>query len=165
MLQVNDKNELEVVAYAFRTLTNSEIKYSQVEKEALALAYAAEHFKDFITGVNVILETDHKPLIQILQSKPLDELTPRFQRIRMRLMRYNYKVIYVFGKQLFLADCSSRNSVKSINSSEKGFEEEIDHYVHFVISHFPASKNLLQKIKDEQERDYVLLKIKRILLE
>lgn len=120
----------EVVAYASRTLSKTEKKYSQIEKEALV--YAAEHFKDFITGIKITFETDHKPLIQILQSKPLDEVTPRLQRIRMRLMRYNYKVNFVPGKQLVLADCLSRNPVECLSSSEREFEEEIDLFVHFV---------------------------------
>ncbi|XP_011145827.2 uncharacterized protein K02A2.6-like [Harpegnathos saltator] len=164
LLQENEKKEREIVAYASRTLTNSERKYSQIEKEALALAYAAEHFKDFITGISIILETDHKPVIQILQYKLLDELTPRLQRIRMRLMRYNYKVIYMPGKQLILANCLFRNPIQSIKNSEKEFEEEIDYYVHFVTSHFPASKNLLERIKDEQERDPVCIKLKEFCL-
>lgn len=164
LLQENENKERDVVAYASRTLSNSEKKYSQIEKEALALVYAAEHFKDFITGINVTLETDHRPLIQILQSKPLDELTPRLQRIRMRLMRYNYKVIFVPGKQLVLADCLSRNPIGCTNSAGKDFAEEIDHYVHFVTSHLPATKCMLQKIKDEQEKDYVCAKLKEFCL-
>lgn len=67
LLQADPLNNLrEVLAYASRTLTKTEKKYSQIEKEALALAYAADHFKDFITGITVTLETDHKPLVQIL---------------------------------------------------------------------------------------------------
>jgi len=79
LIQEDREKKREIVTYASRTLTGSERKFSQIEKEALALVYAAEHFKDFITGISIILETDHKPLIQILQSKPLDELTPRLQ--------------------------------------------------------------------------------------
>lgn len=164
LLQENGNKERDIVAYASRTLNNSEKKYSQIEKEALALVYVAEHFKDFITGISVTLETDHKPLIQILQSKRLDELTPRLQRIRMRLMRYNYKVIYVPGKQLVLADCLSRNPIGCANNAGKDFAEKIDHYIRFVTSHLPATKSVLQKIKDEQEKDYVCAKLKEFCL-
>lgn len=79
LLQESEKQEREIVAYASGTLSNSEKKYSQIEKEALVLVYAVEHFKDFITGINVTLKTDHKPLVQILQTKPLDELMPRIR--------------------------------------------------------------------------------------
>lgn len=63
LVQQNTKGAREIVAYASRTLTPGEQKYSQIEKEALALAYATEHYKEYITGIDVILETDHKPLI------------------------------------------------------------------------------------------------------
>lgn len=82
----------------------------------------------------------------------------------MRLMRYDYKVIYVPGKQLVLANCLSRNSVEIVNGSEKDFEEEINHYAYFVTSYLPASKSLLQRIKDEQERDGICIKLKEFCL-
>ena len=62
-------------------------------------------------GCDVIFETDHKPLVQILQSKNLDTLTPRLQRFIMRLMRYDYTVVYVPGKDLKIADALSRSPV------------------------------------------------------
>lgn len=73
-------------------------------------------------------------------------------------MRYSYKVNYVPGKQLVLADCLSRNPTE--DSLREDLTEEIDHYVHFVTSHLPATKNLLQRIKDEQGRDYICSKLK-----
>lgn len=164
LLQENKESEREVVVYASRTLSKTEKKYSQIEKEALALMYAVEHFKDFITGIKITLETDHKPPVQILKTKPLDKLTLRLQRIMMRLMRYDYEVIFVPGKQLVLADCLSRNPVESASSTEKDFEAEIDCYVNFVTNHLPATKVLLQRIKEEQERDVICKKLKEFSL-
>ena len=79
-------------------MSPSEQKYSQIEKETLSLVHSVEKFKDYVTGINIILETDHKPLLQILKTTPLDDLTPRLQRFRFRLMRYNYDIVYVPGK-------------------------------------------------------------------
>lgn len=69
LVQENNDKQSEIVAYASRTLSTSEKNYSQIEKEALALAFAAERFKNYILGVDITLETDHKPLLQILQTK------------------------------------------------------------------------------------------------
>lgn len=161
LMQMNKDNNREVVAYASSTLKEAEKRYSQIEKEALALAFATEYFKDFITGIDVTLETDHKPLLQISQSKSLDDLTPRLQRIRLRLMRYNYEVVYVPGKQLVLADCLSRNPVSVRESYYKDeLPQEIEGYVNFVVSSPPASKNILEKIKDEPKKDYACSRLR-----
>ena len=36
--------------------------------------FATDRFKEYISGIEVTLETDHKPLLQIWQTKHLDEL-------------------------------------------------------------------------------------------
>lgn len=105
---------------------------SQIEKETLALVYTCERFKEYIDGINVILETDHKPLIQILQTKPLDDLTPRLQKIRMRLMRYSYSINFVPGKQLILADSLSRLPVTNKTKDKGEFPDEIENYIRFI---------------------------------
>ena len=51
------------------------------------------------------VETDHKPLVQILGGKDLSDLPPRVQRFKMRIMRYGYKN---FGVKMFVADSLSR---------------------------------------------------------
>lgn len=154
---IQEDNGREVVAYASRTLNDSEKKYSQIEKEALALAFATERFKEYITGINITLETDHQPLVQVLQT---NELTPRLQRIRMRLMRYNYKVVYIPGKQLVLADSLSRNPLSRSESKGDDLPKEIETYIRFIVNSFPASQNLLGRIRSEQESDYACSKLK-----
>ncbi|XP_011884023.1 PREDICTED: uncharacterized protein K02A2.6-like [Vollenhovia emeryi] len=160
-LMQEDQNKVrETVAYASRTLTTCEKKYSQIEKEALALAFAAERFKEYVQGIDFTLETDHKPLLQILQTKPLDELTPRLQRIRMRLLRYSFKVVYVPGKQLVLADSLSRNPLERDRDEGNELSNEIESYVQFIVGNIPASKNLMDKISEEQQCDYICSKLK-----
>lgn len=41
--------------------------------------------------------------------KHLDGLTPRLQRFKLAMLRYNYEVSYTPGKQLFTADTISRS--------------------------------------------------------
>ena len=50
------------VSYASRSLTDVERRYSQTEKEALALVWACERFNMYVSGRSFELETDHKPL-------------------------------------------------------------------------------------------------------
>ena len=53
------------VAFASRTLTPSEQKYAQIEKEALALIFGMTHLRIFY-GQIFILVMDHNPLTSIM---------------------------------------------------------------------------------------------------
>ena len=74
-------------AYASRSLSPTEGGYAQIEKESLASTWACERFSDYLIEKTFHIETDHKPLVSLLGNKNLEELTPRLQRFRMRLMR------------------------------------------------------------------------------
>ena len=96
------------VAYASRSMTDTETRYAQIEKENLALAFACERFHDYVYGLQFELETDHKPLVAI-SKKSLADMTPRIQRMMMKLQRYDYILNYTPGKKLLVADALSRS--------------------------------------------------------
>ncbi|UYV63703.1 K02A2.6-like [Cordylochernes scorpioides] len=69
------------VAYASRTMSETEKRWAQIEKESLAIVWACERFQDYLMGNTFSIETDHKPLIPIFSTKNLDEMTPRILRL------------------------------------------------------------------------------------
>ncbi|UYV63201.1 hypothetical protein LAZ67_2003420 [Cordylochernes scorpioides] len=77
--QEHEANEWRPVAFASRTLTKTEQGYAQIKKEALAITWACERFKDFVVGKTFLIETDNKPLVPIFTTKDLNDLTPRLQ--------------------------------------------------------------------------------------
>ena len=84
--------EERVVIYASRALTCVEARYSQTEREALAVVWACEHFNRFIKGeLRFTVISDHKPLESIWQKArpPL-----RIERWRLRLQPYNMIIKY-----------------------------------------------------------------------
>ena len=58
-------------------LTSAEERYVQIEKESLAITLACERFSDYLIGNSFHVQTDHKPLVSLLGSKPLDALPVR----------------------------------------------------------------------------------------
>ncbi|UYV77484.1 K02A2.6-like [Cordylochernes scorpioides] len=127
----------QVIAYASRTLSETEKRYAQIEKEALAITWACEKFKQYIQDLVINLETDHKPLVPIFSSKNIDGLTPRIQRLRLRMMRYSYKIVHTPGKNLIVADALSMSPRIKVGTQE--LEEELCAYVQQVVSFMPIS--------------------------
>ena len=74
LLQEQENGTRKPVAYASRSMTSTEQRYAQIEKEALATTWACEKFNDFILGKDILIETDHKPLVPLFGSKNLDQL-------------------------------------------------------------------------------------------
>ena len=50
-----------------RSLTDTELGYSPIEGEALALVWAVDRLKHLLLGRKTIVRTDHKPLIYIFK--------------------------------------------------------------------------------------------------
>ena len=65
------------VAYASRPMTDTEKRYAQIEKEALAVTWSCDKFLCYILGCHFDIETDHKPLVPLLSTKNLNNLLPR----------------------------------------------------------------------------------------
>ena len=50
----------EIRAYTSRSMTPTEQRYAQIEKEALALTWACERFANYLIGLHFHIEIDHK---------------------------------------------------------------------------------------------------------
>ena len=57
-----DSPQYKVIAYASRSLTPVETRYSQTDQEGLALVWGIEHFRLFLLGAEFDVITDHKAL-------------------------------------------------------------------------------------------------------
>lgn len=61
------ENQPLVIAYAAKSLSETEKRYCQTEREALAIVWGVERFKYFLLGRKFELETDHRPLEAIFK--------------------------------------------------------------------------------------------------
>ena len=110
------------VAFASRTLTETEQRYAQIEKECLSITFGAHKFSQYISRrEKVTVETDHKPLESIFRKSLLDAPS-RLQRMLLRLQRYNLEVGYKPGPQMFIADHLSRASIRETGPQDEEFQ-------------------------------------------
>lgn len=98
------------IGFRSRTLTVAERKYSQIEREALALVYGVTRFRDYLLGREFTLVPDHRPLLGIVGA---DRQTPamaaaRIQRWALLLGAYKYKLLFKPGKLMLNSDALSR---------------------------------------------------------
>ena len=76
-----------MVAYASRSLTESEQRYSQIEREALTILFGCTVFQVYLLGEHFKIMTDHKPLISIFNN-PTEKAPFCIEIVRLKLPRF-----------------------------------------------------------------------------
>ncbi|MDD9818931.1 MAG: RNase H-like domain-containing protein, partial [Gammaproteobacteria bacterium] len=98
------------VGYASRTLTQTEQKYSQIEKEGLACVFGVKKFHSYVYGYRFSLVTDHKPLLSLFNESHAvpPQASGRIQRWALTLAAYEYTLSFRSSAQHRNADALSR---------------------------------------------------------
>ena len=140
-----------VISYASRALSDVESRYSQTEREMLAVVWAAEHFHLYLYGSEFTIATDHKPLLGIFDShKPT---SARIDRWKLRLMPYSCQLVYRPGRDAENpADFMSRHP----NTRTSNKRNVADEYVNYVCNNAVPKAMTLSDIKSETKEDSVL---------
>ena len=146
------------VAFASRAMTSAEKNYAQIEKELLGIVFAVEKFHEYVYGATAIAETDHKPLIALHQKNVCD-LTPRLQRLMLRLRRYDLTLQFIPGKFLIVADTLSRAYPPEIVIEDRNIEKEIALHIAMIQAAKPFSDPMWDKIARETSKDETLRKV------
>ena len=141
-----------------RSLTASEARYSNIERECLGVQYGLEKFEYYLMGRHTVVETDHAPLQQIFK-KNIADAPARLQRMLLRCLKFDIEIVYRPGPTIPVADALSRlcmsrepnpgnrhqqsdmSPTKSTNQHEVSFVEGVEHPVD------------IQRIKEAASRD------------
>ena len=143
------------IYYASKALTKSEYLYAQIEKELLAIVWGFQKFHTYLYGrADITVETDHRPLVN-LREKSLFEMTPRLQKMFLRLRPYTFDLVHKPGKSIPAPDCMSRLYMAGPQS-----DEVTD--VFAVTTDSFSSRRLLQ-VQEETKKDPALQKLISVL--
>jgi hypothetical protein len=116
-----------IIMYASRCLSKVEQKYSQVEREALAVVWACEKFHLYIYANEFDIVTDNKAVELIfgnVRSKP----KARIERWCLRLLPYKFKIRHESGAYN-IADYMSRNPIEP---ADRKCEKYTESYINMV---------------------------------
>ena len=141
------------IYYGSRSLTEVESRYSQAEREALAVVWACQYFHFYIFDHYVTIFTDHKPLESLLSAK--SSPPPRIQRWILRLQAYNYSIKYIAGSKN-AADCLSRNA--QISTIHPTHVEE--NYIHMIVNDAIPKTYSKSDISNATNKDDILSEVK-----
>ena len=113
-----------------RFLTSAEQRYAPIGGEALAVACELEKSKFFTHGCNdLLVVTDHKPLVKILGDRTLDEIHTRIFRLKHRTLPWSFDIATFRAKatqlqMLGIATCHQPTSL--INRGSLSLHSEMD---------------------------------------
>ncbi|XP_065318756.1 uncharacterized protein LOC135926753 [Gordionus sp. m RMFG-2023] len=106
-----ENDEEKPIAFASRTLLKSEMNYTNIEREALAIMFAIKRFQEYLIGTKFTIITDYKPLVHISTKGLKDNSTTmslRLQKWNITLGGYDFNIKYKAGKYNVVPDCLSR---------------------------------------------------------
>lgn len=145
------------VSFASRSLTSSEQNFSQIEKELLSVVWSTRKFHYYIYGQKCTILNDHKPLESLLK-KPIHEVpSPRLQRLKLKLLRYDLDFKYLKGKLMFIADLLSRSYLEC-KDTDDSYLYEVIHCVGQA-KYLQCTEETKQKLISETKNDLELVKL------
>ena len=98
--------KLHPIAFFSRATSPAETRYSIIEREALAIVEACEHWRPFIYGYPIHVYTDHQPLKYIFSSVHKNN---RLAKYALRLQEFQIELNYIKGADNHIADLLSRD--------------------------------------------------------
>lgn len=160
------------IAYASRTMTPTEQRYPQIDKEALAIVWAIKKFFHYVYARHFTLITDHKPLTQILHpEKSLPVLCiSRMANYADYLSHFDFDIVYKPTKANVNADYCSRmplplvtNTIHKLSIQEEREIQHGDGFDHFAMHQIKQLPVRAEHIASEIRKDPHLSKIIQIL--
>ena len=105
-----------LIGYSSKTLPKACLNYSVTELEMFGLSINLHQWNHLIAKIDFDCTTDHLAAVQIMQGK--DEPKGRIGRILEKILDNTFRLYYVKGKDLILADYFSRVPVDCRQANE-----------------------------------------------
>ena len=150
------------IAFASRTLAPAEKRYSQLDKEALAIMFGVKRYHQYLYGRHFIIHSDHKPLMFIFdESKAVPPTaSARIQRWALTLSGYTYSIRYRAGREHANADSLSRLPLAEAPADVPQPAETV--FLMDLLATVPVSA---AQIRSHTDRDPTLSKVRQFVMQ
>ena len=159
------ENGWRVTLAGSRFLSDTEGRYAAVEGEALAIAWGLEQTRYFTQGCsNLLVVTDHKPLVKLFGDRTLDEITnTRLFRLKQRTLQWHFDIAYSPGKTNLAADATSRHPYSPASICQLSIGDLQEHLIVASISNETLRTTSIswETIVNETKCDMVLSELHR----
>lgn len=161
VLAQKQKDDWVPVVYKSRSLKDPESRYSQTEREGLAIRWGVQKLRKFLLGApRFKIITDHKPL-QYMFNKGTRDMPPRIERFVMDIQGYDWTVEYRPGINN-AADYLSRHPSPRKGSSRT---EEVEDYANKATEcHFVNVMDQLEAVTRDEVKAETLICPEMMLL-
>ena len=152
-----DQTRRQVILYASRGLSPVECKYSQVEREALAVVWACERLKLYLLGKEFNLVVDNKA-VELIYGNPKSKPSARLERWGLRLLPFAFRIRHEPG-ETNIADYLSRNAVEEVKIGD----DYVERYVNMlVVAGLPPTIKL-KTVAEMTNKDNTLNMVKKFI--
>ena len=114
--------ESKPVMYVSRVLTETEQRYSNIERELLAIVFVLERLNHYTFGRSITVQSNHQPL-QSIWKKSIVSASPRLQRLLLRLAHYDINIEFLWGKDSNIDVIPVHNITQSASVSKARLQE------------------------------------------
>ena len=157
------RNRLQPIAFASKSLSEAETRYSNIERELLGVVWAIEHFNHYTFANTVHVISDHKPLQPLFNGKMLVTCSPRTARLLLKIIDKDIKFYYQNGPSMHISDALSR---LSDHNTKRGNTEEIQGLNIPICEVSPVQSNLtITQIQAETANDPNMQQLIKYIIE
>ena len=148
------RNRLKPIAFASKSLSDAETRYSNIERELLGVVWAVEHFHHYTFANKINIISDHKPLHPLFSGKSLVSCSPRTARLLLKIVDKDIRFYYQNGPTMHISDALSRLPTHNTTS---GNQQEVQGLKVSISEVSPVQSNVsFNQLKEHTSKDQVM---------
>ena len=105
LVQEGDDGEEKPIYFLSHKLSDSQVRWSTIEKEAFAIFYSLQKLHFYLCNARFTIKTDHMPLIYLLKSPSTNR---KIQTWALHISAYDCSIEHIKGEKNVIADLLSR---------------------------------------------------------